>query len=100
MTVFNSSHPAELSLKLAIIFCGFLISHRYQIKAFINSMTDIFRGIFMRPGNIFARFEPTLTKSLLNVSEICFPFVIEMPLDLNSEAEGLYLHLLIIDFII
>ena len=51
-------------------------------------------------GIFFARFEPTLTKSLMNVSEICFPFVIELSLHLNSETEGLYLHLSIIDFMI
>ena len=58
----------------------------------MGSLWDL--GIFV------ARFEPTFTKNLLNVSEICFPFVIELPLDLNSEAEGLYLHLLMIVFII
>ena len=48
----------------------------------------------------FVRFDPTLTKNLLNLSEICLPFVIVFPLHLNSEAEGLYFLLFMIVFII
>ena len=68
---FNSSHPAELSLKLDIIFTtsssltGITQKHSYVV------CWMKFRGSLFDSGIALDRLEPTLTKNLLNLFAIC-----------------------------
>ena len=95
---FNSSHPAELSLQLDIIFTisssftGITQKHSYVV------CWMKFRGSLFDLGIALDRLEPTLTKNLLNLFTICSPSLIIIPLLSNYWTADRYLRLFMIPF--
>ena len=98
MPGFNSSHPAELSLKLEIIFTTSSLFTGIRQRHSLTVCWIKFRGSFWDFGIALDRFEPTLTKNLLNVFDICSLSSIIVPLLSNSWTAGRYYRLFTISF--
>ena len=98
MPGFISSHPAELSLNLEIFFTTSLLFTGIRQRHSLTVCWIKFRGSFWDFGIALDRFEPTLTKNLLNVFDICSLSSIIVPLLSNSWTAGRYYRLFTISF--
>ena len=99
MSGFSSFHPAELSLKLLMIFKISFSETGSKIKRSVVLVIIYSVGLLFDIGMFFAYVVPTFTKKLLNLLEITWPSSVILSLHSNLVFKGLYFLLLMIVFI-
>ena len=91
---FTSFHPAELSLKLLMVFKASIAETGSKIKRSVVLVITYSVGLFDDRGTFFASGVPTFKKKLLNLSETAWPSSVISSLHLNLEFIRLYFLLL------